>query len=54
VADILMALPQVSIPKLRLGASDCRCPAHFFRYEWELPKLRQYLTSLVFSQYPHA
>jgi Uri superfamily endonuclease len=51
LAGSLLPLPEVSIPQPRLGASDCRCPAHFFRYDRDLLKLRQYLASLGFSRY---
>ncbi len=54
LAASLLALPEVTIPKPRLGASDCRCPAHFFRYGRDLPKLRQFLVSLGFSPYSPA
>jgi Uri superfamily endonuclease len=54
LAGSLLALPQVSIPQPRLGASDCRCPAHFCRYDQDLATLRQYLASLGFSPYAPA
>lgn len=47
----LLVLPHVTIPQPRLGASDCRCPAHFFRYSADLPGLRQYLASFGCSLY---
>jgi Uri superfamily endonuclease len=54
LAGSLLSWPQVSIPQPRLGASDCRCPAHFFGYDDDLPHLRQYLASLDFSRYSPA
>lgn len=54
LAGSLLALPEIAIPKLRLGASDCRCPAHFYRYDDDLPELRQNLASLGFLPYSPA
>lgn len=51
LAAHLLSLPEVTIPKPRLGASDCRCPAHFFCYRQDLSKLRQFLTSLDFAPF---
>ena len=51
LAASLLVLPGVTIPKPRLGASDCRCPAHFFRYDGELAALQQHLHVLGFSLY---
>ncbi len=50
----LLLLPQVSVPKARLGASDCRCPAHFLRCEQPRPDLQDYLCTLGFSLYSPA
>jgi Uri superfamily endonuclease len=44
----LLSLPEITIPKPRLGASDCRCPAHFFRYDGDLATMRQHLLILGF------
>jgi Uri superfamily endonuclease len=54
LAGSLLALPEISIPKPRLGASDCRCPAHFFQYHQDLTELRQFLAALGFSPYSPA
>lgn len=54
LAANLLAWPQISMPRRRFGSSDCRCPAHFFRYHQELPALRQYLASLDFFPYAPA
>ena len=54
LAANLLTLPEITIPKPRLGASDCRCPAHFFRYGNDLSKLRQYLASLDFIPFTPA
>jgi Uri superfamily endonuclease len=51
LAGSLLTLPEVSVLQSRLGASDCRCPAHFFRYDGEPATLRQLLLSLSFSLY---
>ena len=51
LAGSLLALPEVTVPRPRLGASDCRCPAHFCRYHQDLPELRQFLVSLLFAPY---
>jgi Uri superfamily endonuclease len=54
LANNLLALPQIAIPRRRFGSSDCRCQAHFFCYDQDLSELRQYLVSLGFSPYPTA
>lgn len=41
LAGRLQALPAVAIPQPRLGASDCRCPAHFFHYAADRAALRR-------------
>jgi Uri superfamily endonuclease len=51
LAGSLLALPRVTIPKLRLGASDCRCLTHFCRYDDKLSRLKQHLASLGFMTY---
>jgi Uri superfamily endonuclease len=52
LARRLLALPQVTVPHPRLGASDCRCPAHFCRWQDSLPALIQTLRALGLSRYP--
>jgi Uri superfamily endonuclease len=51
LAGSLLALPEVTRPRPRLGASDCRCLTHFFRYSNDLPKLQQFLVSLGLAPY---
>jgi Uri superfamily endonuclease len=54
LAGSLLARPEITIPRPRLGASDCRCPAHFFQYHQDLAELRQFLASFGFSPYSPA
>jgi Uri superfamily endonuclease len=53
LAASLLTLPEITIPKPRLGASDCRCPAHFYRYDGDLATLQQHLLILGFLLYSH-
>lgn len=46
LAASLLALPATALVMPRFGASDCRCPAHFCRYEDTLSRLRQHLQTL--------
>jgi hypothetical protein len=42
---------EISIPNPRLGASDCRCPAHFFRFDGDPATLQHPLQAFGFSLY---
>ena len=46
LARTMLSVPAISIPKSKLGASDCLCPAHFLAYSGELSALHQYLQDL--------
>jgi Uri superfamily endonuclease len=51
LAAHLLGRPEVTIPRSRLGAGDCRCPAHFFQYHQDLDKLQQHLLSMGLTPY---
>ncbi len=48
----LLAQPTASWPAPRLGASDCRCPAHFLGWQATLADLRRRLSAWGCSPYP--
>ncbi len=52
LAHALLTLPTSTVPHPRLGASDCRCPAHFFSWQGSLLALRQILPSWGLARYP--
>lgn len=45
LAARIAALAASSLPRPGFGASDCRCPAHFYCFEGELPELHHHLFS---------
>lgn len=46
LAGTLLQHPAVTVPHPRLGASDCRCPAHFLRWQEQLASIRHFLLAL--------
>jgi len=52
LASALLSLPASTVAHPRLGASDCRCPAHLLRWQDSLPALRRLLPHWGLSQYP--
>ncbi len=46
LADSLLALPASAVVHRRLGASDCRCRAHFLKWRGSRSQLREILLSL--------
>ncbi|MFP3867516.1 MAG: GIY-YIG nuclease family protein [Desulfobacteraceae bacterium] len=46
LARTMLAQPETSVPRPGLGASDCRCPAHFLDYKGELGHLHRGLLDL--------
>ncbi|MGQ9921834.1 MAG: GIY-YIG nuclease family protein [Desulfobacca sp.] len=52
LAAALLSQPRLVVPYPRLGASDCRCPAHFFRWQGLLPALQHLLATLGLCRYP--
>ncbi|MBW1917286.1 MAG: GIY-YIG nuclease family protein [Deltaproteobacteria bacterium] len=46
LARTMLARPEVWVLKPGLGASDCRCPAHFLVYQGNLRSLERYLPKL--------
>lgn len=51
LAARILALPDSSLPRRGFGASDCRCPAHFFRFSGGLADLRQLLAAWGLEPY---
>jgi Uri superfamily endonuclease len=51
LAARLLCMSEITIPKPRLGASDCRCLAHFFRFDGDPATLQQPLLAFGFSLY---
>ncbi|MDD3581315.1 MAG: GIY-YIG nuclease family protein [Desulfobacca sp.] len=51
LARVMLNEPAISVPRPGLGASDCRCPAHFFAYTGELAALHRYLQDLGLGLY---
>ncbi len=46
LAGTLLQHPAVKVPHPRLGASDCRCPAHFLCWQGQVASLRHLLLAL--------